>query len=263
MTYSRILVATDLSDGALQAAGVAPLFGHERSRYHVVMVAAETWPVEPDPERRRAALARDVLGWAKAAGLPEADASARIGGVGREVARAAEEFDADLVVTGQRGKSRRRLLGSVARSIVRASTRDVLVSRWKGDPIRSILVPTDFHPPAERAAARALALAKRHGAQLEVVHCIDPSVYYDPGVAQVSIAAELHRFNAAHLGGAARESVIHGRPGREVARHGAIRQVDLVVIGNHGAGALERAMLGSAAESIVEKAHCSVLVVRG
>lgn len=262
MSYSRILVATDLSEGALQAARVAPQFGHERARYRAVMVAPETWPVDADPNPRRKRLAEGVLTWAREAGLPEPEAFVSIGGVGREVARAAEAFDADLVVTGQRGKSRRRILGSVARSIVRASSRDVLVSRWKGEPFRTILVATDLHEPSRHAAARALALAKRHGAQLEVVHCIDPSVYYDPGVAEASISDEVHRFNLAHLGGLAKEVTIHGRPGAEVARYGATRKADLLVIGNHGAGALERAMLGSAAESIIEKAHCSVLVVR-
>lgn len=262
MTYSRILVATDLSEGALQAAQIAPRFGHERTRYRVVMVAPQTWPVEVDPSARLAELTDAIQTWAKEAGVPDPEATARIGGVGREVSRVAAEFDADLVITGQRGKSRRRILGSVARNIVRATTRDVLVSRWKGTPIRTILVATDLHAPSQHAAARALALAKQHSAQLELVHCVDPSVYYDPGVAESAMADELRRFNAAHLAGLAKETIIHGRPGPEIARYGAIRQVDLLVIGNHGAGALERAMLGSAAESIVEKAHCSVLVVR-
>lgn len=264
MTYSRILVATDLSEGSLQAARIAPRFGQERTRYRAVMVAPESWPTptDLDLERRRRELAAAVLAWARDAGLPDAEAVASIGGVARDVARAASEFDADLVVTGQRGKSRRRILGSAARAIVRASTRDVLVSRWRGSPIRRILVATDFQTPSRLAAARALALAKQLGAQIELVHCIDPSVYYDPGVVETSIADELRRFNATHLAGLAEQTTVNGRPGPEIARYGAIRQADLVVIGNHGAGALERALLGSVAESIVEKAHCSVLVVR-
>ncbi|MGE5112215.1 MAG: universal stress protein [Acidobacteriaceae bacterium] len=38
---------------------------------------------------------------------------------------------------------------------------------------------------------------------------------------------------------------------------------DLIVIGSHGRGGVERLLLGSVAESVTRHAACPVLVVRG
>jgi nucleotide-binding universal stress UspA family protein len=55
--------------------------------------------------------------------------------------------------------------------------------------------------------------------------------------------------------------VDYGVPLELVSRIADVENVDLIVAGTHGPGALERLALGSIAESIVRKARCPVLLV--
>jgi nucleotide-binding universal stress UspA family protein len=56
--------------------------------------------------------------------------------------------------------------------------------------------------------------------------------------------------------------LIHGSdPGRVIAEEVEAAQVDLVVVGSHGHGAVERLVLGSTSDGIVRRAPCPVLVV--
>ena len=67
--------------------------------------------------------------------------------------------------------------------------------------------------------------------------------------------------NARELGGAARVVTLRGRPAVELAEAARAEGADLVVVGSHGSGVLERALLGSVAEVVVERAPVGVLVV--
>lgn len=281
MTYDRILVASDLSDEALDAAALARAVAHPRTRFRVTYVRPEPWP--PVRDRPRVTETREMLdivrAWARRAGIEDAEVSVPVGSAPRALVRDAEESGADLLVLGHKGRTRapRRLLGSTARAILRAGTVDTLIARdrmpLEREPLlQSIVVATDFHGPSEVAAERALHLAKSLESDLSVVHVVDPSLWYDPGVEppeeavngwlQEEIRERLTRFNREHLQGRATEVVLHGRVAPEIVRHARHVDAKLLVIGDHGAGVLERAMIGSAAETIVELAHCSVLVVR-
>lgn len=56
--------------------------------------------------------------------------------------------------------------------------------------------------------------------------------------------------------------IASGRPSSEIVRLAAALQAGLVVVGTHGRRGLTRALLGSVAGEVVEKATCPVLVVR-
>ncbi len=53
-----------------------------------------------------------------------------------------------------------------------------------------------------------------------------------------------------------------GDVGGTVCRIAAELKVDVIVVGSHGRGAIERLLLGSASEQVVRHAPCPVLVVR-
>jgi nucleotide-binding universal stress UspA family protein len=53
-----------------------------------------------------------------------------------------------------------------------------------------------------------------------------------------------------------------GSPFVEVVRYAREENVDIVVLGTHGRGAIAHMLLGSVAERVVRKAHCPVLTVR-
>jgi len=56
--------------------------------------------------------------------------------------------------------------------------------------------------------------------------------------------------------------VWEGEPGPSIVEAAASEQVDLVIVGSHGRGAVKRFVLGSVSEYVVRRASCPVLVVR-
>ncbi len=71
-------------------------------------------------------------------------------------------------------------------------------------------------------------------------------------------AAEMLRAAGAH-------PLVHaeyGKPGDVIVRVAETIAADLVVIGTNPHSALTRRVLGSTADKVVDRAHCSVLVVR-
>lgn len=49
---------------------------------------------------------------------------------------------------------------------------------------------------------------------------------------------------------------------REILAQAADSRADLVVIGNHGRGGVQRLVLGSVAEKVLRQATCPVLTIR-
>ena len=56
--------------------------------------------------------------------------------------------------------------------------------------------------------------------------------------------------------------VTRGKAYAEILRVATERQADLIVLGVHGRGALDRLVFGSTTEHIVRRATCPVLTVR-
>jgi nucleotide-binding universal stress UspA family protein len=56
--------------------------------------------------------------------------------------------------------------------------------------------------------------------------------------------------------------VLNGNPGQIIVEEAAKLNVDLIIVGSHGYGFWERAMIGSVSDSVIHHASCSVLVVK-
>jgi universal stress protein A len=143
--------------------------------------------------------------------------------------------------------------------------------------ITRILVPTDFSATSDVALDYAIAMAKRFGASLQVLHVVDDpfvggavgSEVYITNVPAMRVhlvdeaASKLVRLLPQCGRVAARTEVRVGKPAdviRDVAEeHG----VDLIVMGTHGRTGMAHLLLGSVAEKIVREAPCPVLTVRG
>jgi nucleotide-binding universal stress UspA family protein len=52
------------------------------------------------------------------------------------------------------------------------------------------------------------------------------------------------------------------QPVGEILRYAAAKNIDLIVMGTHGRGAMAQMFLGSVAERVVRRAPCPVLTVR-
>lgn len=199
-----------------------------------------------------------------------------------EILGFSREENVDLIVMGTHGRRglRHMLLGSVAEEVVRSADCPVLTVRRTKDftgkiDIRRILLPTDFSGHSALAARYANVLAKILGAKLDVLHVIDSTVhpaYHAAGISSpTKLDAKLtERLKSTALeflqaAGVTAEHTIHigeGKPEMEIARMADEAKDTLIIIACHGAGALERMLLGSTTERVIRLAASPVLTVK-
>lgn len=182
------------------------------------------------------------------------------------------ERGAGLVVLGARrhGAVARWLGGSTARNVVRALEVSVLVTTGP-KAFGRILVPVDLSDMAVPTLRAAERMARVFGAKLRVLHAIEPFPYAAEGITVVDVTELARQAEQAFHAtvwpkvtyGAAEPVVRHG-PAIAVVEQEAIEwPADLVVVGAHGRGRIERMLLGSVSEGILNALPASVLVVRG
>jgi nucleotide-binding universal stress UspA family protein len=298
---NKILVGVDFSAesefAARQAIQIARRTDAEVILCHVA-VTVELPPVGPEAEEQvlaaldtyRSRLAREreearralarlreelqgqgpVISQGLAEGIPEEALSA-----------SAAQAGADLIVVGTHGRGGLRWfsLGGVAQKVVRASETDVLVARREcpAGGFRRVLVAMDFSPSSIQALDRAIALSARD-ARIDVVHFYSMSVPIGWGAAMAAVDPALVAALGRHVLAEGEQLLadlrtpggphLHFAAVNEAAIPGIIHQLekdtyDLTALGSHGRRGLRRALLGSVAETVVRRAPCSVLVVRG
>lgn len=135
-----------------------------------------------------------------------------------------------------------------------------------------LLLATDLSEASTAATEEAFELAGRLGASLLVVSVIDPGSLRLPGGryhARVDQVRERREAIAQELVERGREAgvpvsflVWDGDPGDMIVSAAEAEDVDMVVVGSHGRGAVGRFFLGSVSEHVVRHATCPVLVVR-
>jgi nucleotide-binding universal stress UspA family protein len=140
--------------------------------------------------------------------------------------------------------------------------------------LKRILIATDFSPASERALWYGLAIARRFGASVDIVHIVDSLGFRMTGADVVAQAVELAQRDLKKLEtGLVRSGPLDGIPhrmlvqeeSREVweALYRLIREngINLVVLGTHGRTGLKKLILGSVAEEVFRHSPCPVLTV--
>jgi nucleotide-binding universal stress UspA family protein len=138
-----------------------------------------------------------------------------------------------------------------------------------------ILVPTDGSDDVERAIRHAVEVAASTGATLHGIYVLSTDVY--TGLAMESSwesvdellredaerAVDRVRDIAAEADAAVRveTTVAEGSPSREIVRYAEREGCDLVVMGTHGRGGIDRLLLGSVAESVIRASSIPVTAV--
>jgi nucleotide-binding universal stress UspA family protein len=146
-------------------------------------------------------------------------------------------------------------------------------------PIRRILVPTDFSPHSKQALERALTLAERMGASVDVLHVWEPPAHlewYIVDLVPSAPAADVETMSLAQAGRLLQEWVepyrsspvplqphLERGPSADTIVRFAASGYDLVVMGTHGRTGLARLMMGSVAQKVVARASCPVMTVHG
>ncbi len=144
--------------------------------------------------------------------------------------------------------------------------------------LKHVLVATDFGEPSTAALSYARGLARNFGATLHLLHVVDDlgsramssaGFGVDFGkmqqemeqAAQADLEALLSDEDRRELG--ARAIVLTSTtPALSIVQYARDAQVNLIVVGTHGRGAVAHLFLGSVAERVVRMAPCPVLTVR-
>ena len=136
----------------------------------------------------------------------------------------------------------------------------------------SVLCPIDFSRYSEGALRYAVALA-RPGGSVHVLYVNDPLLVAtaaialgDRGLASTS-RVELRKFVAetVHQGTAAtvaiRCHVAKGNPARTIASAAGALRCDVIVIGTHGLGGIDKVIVGSTTERVLGRATIPILAI--
>ena len=290
---ARIVCAVDFSDTSRKAlayartlatwydARVLALYVYTPGPMVAPMTVAAGVPMPPEPDELREEVREFCTDTAH---VPQEriDPDAAIGDPAREIVRRADEERADLLVIGSHGRGgfERLFLGSVTAKVLRSANAPVLVippgARDMAAPLfKVILCGVDFSDVSLRAVEHALQLAQEGDAQLVLAHVIEHAI--DPVVlAQtphlpiadymrdraVDAAARLQALipEEARTWSRPETRVSSGRASRELLKLAGEIGAELVVLGAHGRGAIDR-LFGSTTDDVIRRAPCPVLSV--
>jgi nucleotide-binding universal stress UspA family protein len=273
----RILFATDDSPGALAGARLLEELPLDSSTVLTLVFVAHG----EDAAHARATVADTAAALRHTSATVET--RIRHGHTAEEILREAEERVTDLIVLGATGRSAlgRFLVGSVTERVARHAPCPVLVARKKSRPLGRILVGVDASIDSARAVRWLASLPLPPGCQVHLLSVVpnlvlmarDPALLTPPLVEEETSLLEWERERAGErleemerafvgLDLQVTTEVRSGDPAAALLDEAADGAADLVVVGSHGTGRLERFFLGSVSENLVRHAHCSVAVVR-
>ncbi|MFB6126053.1 MAG: universal stress protein [Halolamina sp.] len=137
-----------------------------------------------------------------------------------------------------------------------------------------ILVPTDGSDGVERAVQHAVDLARDNGATLHALYVVNTASYAGlPMESSWEGIDEMLRDDAEEAVGIVEAladdydvpvetAILEGTPNREIVEYAEREGCDLVVMGTHGRGGIDRLLLGSVAEKVVRASEVPVLTMR-
>jgi nucleotide-binding universal stress UspA family protein len=280
---STIVVATDFSESAMAALDWAINLANAHAAKIVLVHAVETelpalaeamGPIDTHVRKELETVSKR-LSAAHVLAQSEFDR----GRPWSVIAAIARNARADLIVVGAHGKSKFRMLGSVAHRLIRSTSIPVLVHRARADAtlgVRTVLAATDFSEEATLATETAMGLPGdlMEPARLVLFHAVPLMNIYD-----ISMAAPLPSYwdemeHAAAqrletLASALRSDGLQvevktsrGFPSEAILQEAEATRADLIALGTVGRSGLNQLFMGSVAERVLHHAKCPVLVVR-
>jgi nucleotide-binding universal stress UspA family protein len=187
------------------------------------------------------------------------------------VTQAARDHQAGLIVLGGKHHSAlgRWMGGSTAHHVVRTTDIPLLVTGERLGPMTRILVAADLSYAVRPTFEVAVRMARLFGATLRVVHAVEPL----PVLAEVPMVLDEEAFyrDSVEQFGRCVEPLLAEAPAETLVRRGFAADVivsavadwraDLVVVGSHGKGWMDRLLLGSTTERLLDQLPASLLVV--
>jgi nucleotide-binding universal stress UspA family protein len=283
MSWNPIVVGVDSSPESARAAAVAvEMAAAAGTSCHLLHVIRDEWSalaIAELPERAEEfrgsllAQAREQVErtlW----GVVPPDAilnlRVRVGRTGAVLKQTAAELGAGLIVLGGKHHSTlaRWLGGSTSHDMVRTTDVPVLVTGGSQTPIRRVLAAVDMSAAARPTIQAAERFATLSGAELRVVCALEP----------LPVIPDTPNYDLTHYYGMLEDHLVRhvwplveSRNCEKVTRYGTAVDVvvkdaadwraDLVVVGSHGKGWVDRLLIGSVTERLLNHLPTSLLVV--
>lgn len=283
MSWKPIIVGVDASPAAAAAAQVGlQIAGAAGAECRLVHAARDSWSMlaaAQVPQQaaafRDAALASARTQIATALGdrLP---AEALRGIVVREgwppavLDDVARETDASLVVLGAKHHTAlgRWLGGSTVHNVARMLRTPLLVVGSPPAAIRRILVPLDASHAAQPTLDLAGRIADLFDAEMRVLHVIEPLPILpevppptNPEDYERLLTEECEQKIWPLVPADASRVIRHTSADAGIAAEATAWQADIVVVGSHGKGVVERMLVGSVTERLLGHLPASMLLV--
>ena len=133
-----------------------------------------------------------------------------------------------------------------------------------------ILVATDFSQTSDRALEHALSLARSYSSRIFLTHVVPSDLMMAPELAAAS-SDEMRRAARAEMERIESSGRFFGVPHEVLIEEGSLWPnleklihklgIDLVVVGTHGKGTVQKVLIGSSAEEVFRQAQVPVLTV--
>lgn len=190
----------------------------------------------------------------------------RFGTAYREIIDEAEakHYSAVIIATEGLGRSSPHLIGRTVERVVRLCRAPVITVRpgqtANGWNIRTILSPTDFSEYSNYAIPYAVSVARTHHARLILVHVTDLLTQNPELLTQKFPVMKLYHEQADEI----QVEKLVGRdvdPENTIVRLAEEYNVDLIVMGTHGARGMRRVQIGNVVEEVVRRSAAPVLTI--
>ena len=140
--------------------------------------------------------------------------------------------------------------------------------------MKKILVATDASEYSRQAFKRALEIARKFQSEVEVLFVMYKPLVYDADLldgevippfqteqrSEMVIESTVAGFDTA--GVTVIKKIVQGKPANMILKEIENENIDLVVMGSHGYGAIAGAILGSVSQRVLHGAKCSVLIAK-
>jgi len=173
------------------------------------------------------------------------------------------EMDASILVLGGKHHSRlgRWLGGSTVQNMVRRVNVPLLVTAGELRARPRVLVAVDQSYAAPPTVRQAVAFAQLLGSPLRALHVIDPA----PAIAELprDWSREIVERDIWPIIPLVDEAKVmrEGVPFDTIVSEATAWKADVIVVGSHGKGWVDRLLIGSVTEDLLNNLPCAVLVV--
>jgi len=198
------------------------------------------------------------------------------GNAKREIAAAAGEQHADLVILGTHGRGRlgRLILGSTTEGLLRKLHVPVMTVSHVMAPgrFKRILLATDLSDSSHAAFTFALDMARKLRGDVLALHVMGgpmlaaaelgiPAAPNESALEEVRRRLRTLALEGKAQGVAVQTSIADGAAATQILHAATENQADLILLGIESKGLIERRLLGTTAERVVREATIPVLSV--